>query len=236
MTPKFCANPGKMLETSIDNFHFARYPIHTPVIKSGDDLIAILSPLLEGVLQEKDILFLSEKCVACAQGRAIALNEIHPRPLAVFLSRHVHKSPYGIGLSMPETMEIALQEGGVFRILLASAASIIGTSLGKRGWFYHIAGRKIAAIDGPCSNTLPPYNRCVVPAPQNPDQVCARISAHFHCPVAIVDINDLGAEILGTFPKALDRRLLACALRDNPLGQCHEQTPAGILRKLTPES
>lgn len=232
MTSTFYANPGKALETSIGNLRFVRYPIHTPVIKPGDDLISVLSPFLEGILQKGDVLFLSEKCVACAQGRAIALAEIRPRPLAVFLSRHVHRSPYGIGLSMPETMEIALREGGVFRILLASAASILGTALGRRGWFYRIAGRKIAAIDGPCPNTLPPYNRFVVPAPKNPDQVCAQISARFHCPVAIVDINDLGAEILGTFPKNLDRRMLVRALKDNPLGQCHEQTPAGILRRL----
>lgn len=231
MNKRLHPNPGKLIETSVDSRRFFRYPVHTPVVKAGDDLIAILSPLLEGTLSEGDILFLSEKCVACSQGRAIPLSEIHPRPLAVFLSRHVHKSPCGIGLSMPETMEIALRECGVPRILLASAVSIIGTALGKRGWFYCVAGRDAAAIDGPCPNTLPPYNRCVVPAPKNPDQVCARIGAHFHCPVAIVDINDLGAEILGAFPKTLDRRLLARALRDNPLGQSREQTPVGILRK-----
>lgn len=232
MNKRLHPNPGKQLETSVDSCRFFRYPIHTPVVKAGDDLISVLSPLLGDILWEGDVLFLSEKCVACSQGRAIPLNEIHPRPLAVFLSRHVHRSPYGIGLSMPETMEIALRECGVFRILLASAASIIGTALGKRGWFYCVAGREAAAIDGPCPNTLPPYNRCVVPAPTDPDQVCARIGAHFHCSVAIVDINDLGAEILGAFPNTLDRSLLARALKDNPLGQSHEQTPVGILRKL----
>lgn len=66
MNQKLYPNPGKMLETSMDNLHFARYPIHTPVIKPGDDLISILSPALEGVLQKEDVLFLSEKCVACA--------------------------------------------------------------------------------------------------------------------------------------------------------------------------
>lgn len=232
MNQRFRPNPGKAIIASTDNCRFARYPIRTSVIKAGDDLATVLSPFLTGILQKGDVLFLSEKCVACAQGRAIFLDEIHPRPLAVFLSRHVHKSPYGIGLSMPETMEIALRESGVFRILLASAISIIGTALGQRGWFYYIAGRKVAAIDGPCPNTLPPYNRCVVPAPRNPNQVCAQLSAHFHCPVAIVDINDLGAEILGIFPKNLDRRQLKRVLKDNPLGQCHEQTPVGILRKL----
>lgn len=232
MNKRLYPNPGKQLEASVDNCCFSRYPIHTPVVKPGDDLISVLSPFLKEILREGDVLFISEKCVACSQGRAIPLSEIHPRPLAVFLSRHVHRSPYGIGLSMPETMEIALRECGVFRILLASAASIIGTALGQRGWFYYVAGRGAAAIDGPCPNTLPPYNRCVVPAPKNPEDVCAQISAHFRCPVAIVDINDLGAEILGTFPKTLDRRLLARALRDNPLGQSHEQTPVGILRKL----
>lgn len=227
-------NPGKQIETSVENYSFARYPVRTPVIKAGDDLVTVLSPSLQGILQKDDILFLSEKCVACSQGRALPLNEIKPRPLAVFLSRHVRRSPYGIGLSMPETMEIALRESGVPRILLASAASILGTALGKRGWFYRVAGRKVAAIDGPCPNTLPPYNRCVVPAPNDPNQVCKTISAHFGCSVAIVDINDLGAEILGAFPHTLDRRLLVHALKDNPLGQSREQTPAGILRRLNP--
>ena len=50
-------------------------------------------------------------------------------------------------------------------------------------------------------------------------------------PVAIVDINDLGANILGFSEKEPTMEWLAKALGDNPLGQSSESTPMGILRK-----
>ncbi len=50
------------------------------------------------------------------------------------------------------------------------------------------------------------------------------------CDVAVVDIDDLGGNILGsTLDKAGEHRLRAI-LRDNPLGQGHESTPLGIVR------
>jgi len=46
----------------------------------------------------------------------------------------------------------------------------------------------------------------------------------------VVDINDLGGNILGsTLDRAGEQRLVAI-LRDNPLGQGHESTPLGIVR------
>ena len=49
--------------------------------------------------------------------------------------------------------------------------------------------------------------------------------------VAIVDINDLGANILGCSQKEPSMALLARILGDNPLGQSSECTPMGIIRK-----
>ena len=51
-------------------------------------------------------------------------------------------------------------------------------------------------------------------------------------PVAIVDINDLGANILGCSQKEPSMALLARILGDNPLGQSSECTPMGIIRKV----
>ena len=46
----------------------------------------------------------------------------------------------------------------------------------------------------------------------------------------MVDINDLGGNILGsTLDKAGEKRLVAI-LKDNPLGQGHQSTPLGIVR------
>lgn len=226
------SNKGKRVEINTSYGCFARYPISTPVIRQGDDIAEVLRESLNGRMEKGDICFISEKSVACAQGRAILMEDIHPGALATVLSRFVHKSSHGIGLSMPETMEVALRECGVARILLASAVSAVGKLFGRKGWFYLVAGEKAAAIDGPCPNTIPPYNRCVVPAPLHPDRECRRLSLALGCSVAIVDVNDLGGRVLGVSSEKLDRRLIVQALRDNPLGQGDEHTPAGILRRV----
>jgi len=49
----------------------------------------------------------------------------------------------------------------------------------------------------------------------------------------VIDANDLTATVLGA-SAAADRVLAATLMRDNPLGQGHEQTPVCILRPLGP--
>ena len=50
--------------------------------------------------------------------------------------------------------------------------------------------------------------------------------------VAIVDINDLEGQILGASSKAVNKKLYARILKDNPLGQDDQQTPMGIIRRV----
>lgn len=175
---------------------------------------------------------MTEKAVACTQRRAIPMKDIHPRPLARFLCKFVLKTPYGIGLGIPETMEMALQECGTPKILFAAAVSAVGKLFHKRGWFYKIAGYKARSIDGPCDYTLPPYNEYVVLGPAEPDETAKKMSQRLGgIKVAITDINDLEGQILGTSDPSMDRDLLVKILKDNPLGQSLEQTPIGIIRK-----
>jgi hypothetical protein len=148
------------------------------------------------------------------------------------LSKYVTKTSAGIGLGIPETMEMALRECGVFKILFAAAVSFLGKLIGRKGDFYRIAGYKASSIDGPTPNTLPPYNRYVVLGPDKPDKIARDISERIKAEVAIVDINDLGGNILGTSKETMDRKELLGILKDNPLGQCSEQTPIGIIRSM----
>ena len=129
------------------------------------------------VVQPGDTLFVTEKIVAITQGRSFLVEEITPRPLARFLSRYVVKTSYGIGLGMPETMEMALRECGTPRILFAAAVSAVTKLFGRRGDFYRIAGDKARAIDGPTDGTIPPYDRAVVLGPTEPDAVAERLKA-----------------------------------------------------------
>ncbi len=226
------ANAGKALTVTVDGESVARIPIRTRVVMPGDDLDAFITEYTEGLVRPGDILFVTEKIVAITQGRSYLVEDIHPRRLARFLSRFVVRTPYGIGLGMPETMEMALRECGVPRILFAAAVSAVTKAFGRKGDFYRIAGDKARAIDGPTSGTIPPYNKAVVLGPERPREVARHLKALIGgaAEVAVVDINDLGGNILGsTLDKAGEKRLVAI-LGDNPLGQGHESTPLGIIR------
>lgn len=226
------ANENKNLEIEVDGVKYARYPIKTHVVTDKDDIRDVAEKYAGGLLEEGDMLFISEKCVACTQRRAIPMDEIKPRRLARILCRFVYKSPYGIGLSIPETMEMALRECGTLKILFAAFCSACGKLFGKRGIFYDIAGPKAKSIDGPCDCTIPPYNHYVVLGPENPDSVARAIKERVGHAVLIVDINDLDGCILGASDNGIDRKLYARVLKDNPLGQSRQQTPMGIIRRV----
>lgn len=226
------ANEGKSLLIDVDGVSYARIPVRTHVITDSDKLADVFSRYIKPIVKEGDIAFISEKAVACTQLRAIPMKDIKPRRLARLLCRFVYKNPYGIGLSIPQTMEMALRECGVVRILFAAFISVIGKLFGRRGWFYKIAGEKARSIDGPCDCTIPPYNDYVVLGPLDPDKSAAEASEAAGCPVAVVDLNDLGGNILGVSDSSVDKLWLLRALGDNPLGQSDEQTPIGIIRKI----
>jgi len=226
------ANAGKALTVQVEGSSFARIPIRTRVVMPGDDLDEFIRANAADVVREGDLLFVTEKIVAITQGRSYLVEDIKPRRLAFFLSKYVTRTPYGIGLGMPETMEMALRECGPIRILFAAAVSAVTKLFGRKGDFYRIAGDKARAIDGPTSGTIPPYNKAVVLGPERPREVAQHVKALLGGvpEVAVVDINDLGGNILGsTLDKAGEKRLVAI-LKDNPLGQGHQSTPLGIVR------
>ena len=114
------SNEGKNLNIEVDGVCYQRLPLRTHVVTDEDDICDVAETYASPFLREGDILFISEKCVACTQQRAIFMKDIKPRRLAVILSHFVTKTPHGIGLGIPETMECALRECGTLRILYAA--------------------------------------------------------------------------------------------------------------------
>lgn len=225
------ANPGKNLVRTVDGVDYQRIPLKTHLITKDDKMEDVVNKYAKEFMQPGDILFISEKAVACTQNRAIPMEDIKPRKLAVILSKYVTKTPAGIGLGIPETMEMALRECGTLRILFAAFCSVIGKLLGQKGWFYIVAGSKARGIDGPTEGTIPPYDHYVVLTPDDPMGTSKKLAKTLGHPVAIVDINDLGANILGFSEQEPSMDLIAKILGDNPLGQSDECTPMGIIRK-----
>jgi len=68
--------------------------------------------------------------------------------------------------------------------------------------------------------------------PKDCDKLCEKLKGKHGFSSAIVDVNDLGGNILG---KSADlkgkEKLILEILKDNPAGQSNQQTPIIILRK-----
>ncbi len=224
-------NEGKQLNIKTDFGEYSRYPVKTHVIMSGENITDILDEYLPEKPNVDDYVFISEKVIAICQGRAFDIDDIHPSALAKLMCKFVYKSPYGIGLGSPWTMELALRDVGIPKMLLASVCSAVTKPFGVRGVFYKIAGTKARAIDGPCDCTIPPYNHYAKLAPKDPDEVAKKLKAHLGCGVVIIDANDIGVEVLGRSGKEISVEFCKQVFADNPLGQSSQSTPIAIVRK-----
>ncbi|TSC95237.1 MAG: F420-0:gamma-glutamyl ligase-like protein [Parcubacteria group bacterium Licking1014_1] len=225
-------NPGKNLIIEVNDKKFARYPVKTKLITPEDkDISIIIEEAVKNYIQPKDIVFISEKAVAITQGRSYPIKEIKAGAAAKFLSRFVIKTPIGIGLGSPQTMQLAVEEVGLLRILAASFLGAVFKFLGIKGVFYIIAGAKARSIDGAVPYAIYPYNTYVSKGPEKANQVAEMICKKIKTSVAIVDANDFGVNVLGS-SQGVDKKLIAKAIRDNPLGQTNQQTPIGILREI----
>ncbi|MBI4708870.1 MAG: coenzyme F420-0:L-glutamate ligase [Candidatus Portnoybacteria bacterium] len=225
-------NNGKNLTIEVKSERYSRFPVKTKIVSSQDNIFDIINEYAKPHLGAGDLIFVSERIVAITQGRAFPIKDIEPSALAKFLVKFVHKSPYGIGLGSPWTMELALREAGRLRIIFGAFITAITKPFGIKGLFYKIVGKNINAIDGPCSYTLPPYNEYAKLGPKDPNKVALGIRDRVGFDAVIIDANDLGVAILGKSNKNISDEFCKEVFRDNPLGQTNEQTPLCIVRKV----
>ncbi|MDO8609598.1 MAG: asparagine synthase-related protein [bacterium] len=273
----FQPNKGKKIEIEVDGKSYSRYPIRTEVFAKGDEYATKIANSLFKFLSQvnssdarsesdrnlrknlnnsfdinqKWFIVVSEKIVAISQGRSYFIWDIKPSFWAKILSNYVTRTPTGIGLGSPWTMQIAIQEAGLPRIFSATIFSVLGKLVGIKGVFYKIAGETVRSIDGPTEYSLYPSNVSAKLGPKDPQQAVKKIhdaikskfqsldSKHlssiiYHLSsflgVVIIDANDIGRNILGN-TTGLPNNLVAQIFKDNPMGQSNEQTPLIIVNK-----
>ena len=124
---------------------------------------------------------------------------------------------------------MAVREVVAPRIVPAAMIGGLTRTFGRSGDFYRIAGRRVAAIDGPNRYTVKPFGYYVILAPERPDGVATDLSRLLGVGVGVVGCNDLGFEVLGA-SEGVDREFLRTALRDSPMGQRDQRRPMCPLR------
>jgi tetratricopeptide (TPR) repeat protein len=206
-----------------------RIPVRTELITIRRTLHETIDEATAGVRRPDDVIALSESAAAAGQGRMLPLELIEPGVLATTLCRFVGE----IGpLHSPQGMQGAIMESGRLRIVAGAAAGAVGKVLGRRGWFYRVAGPAVAMIDD-VAGCLPPHDHHVIFGPADPDGLATELAQRLGSEVAIVDANHRsGAWVVGSSP-GVDRRWLSQVLVDNPAGNEDEQTPVVVVRRVT---
>lgn len=207
---------------------YGRLPIRTHVITERDNLVEVVARYTKGLVSPGDVIVLSESMVAIAQGRAIVYSTVRPGLLARFLCRFPQK--HG-SLATPQAMQLAIDDAGRLRVMAGAVAAGVGRVLGRRGWFFVVAGRNLAYVDD-IAGTLPPYDRHIVLGPKDPDGLAGRIQARIGVDVAIVDVNDIHCVDVIAYAGRLEPEAFRQALIDNPAGNDDQQTPIVVLKRL----
>ncbi len=261
------ANPGKKLDLEVRDPRSAapviarRYPLQTGKFAAASDMDAevtrYVSAFFDALDRELEAggpeaedhraatvgkpwnLTISEKIIAIMQGRSYFVWDVQPTWWAQNLSRYVARTPAGIGLGDPVTMQLAIQEAGLPRVIAASAAGAAGKVLRRKGWFYHVVGGNVRAIDGPTEYSVYPANVSAKLPPKDPDLVARHLNDVVRAAVpqawresftgtVVMDANDIGRNTLGkAAPHSGTHYELQFA--DNPLGQGREQTPMAVV-------
>lgn len=205
----------------------SRTPIRTPLITAESDLAAVVDAATAGVRAPRDVIAISESPAAASQGRVVPLELIQPSRTARVLCRFVGSTG---PLHSPTGMQGAILDVGVGRVLLGALAGAAGRAVGKKGWFYQVAGRSTAMIDDVAA-CLPPLDHHIIFGPSRPDDLATNVAARVGCGVAIVDANHLtGAWVVGA-SDGVDRSWVEHALTDNPAGNEDEQTPVVLISR-----
>lgn len=201
-------------------------PVRTRLVRQGDDLGALIEAAVRGIARPGDVIALSETALAIAQGQAVPAEYVRPSALAYILARRAGALAT---VNQPESLQIVIDRVGVARVLLACALHVAGRLVGLRGLFYRVMGEAITAIDG-YTGTLPPFERCIVLAPQRPDAFAQSLFERTGVACAVVDANDLKkAKVLGS-SIGVQRERIEQALLSNPHGNADEQTPIVVLK------
>lgn len=201
-------------------------PVRTPLVREGEDLVELIARAVSGIARPGDVLAVSETAVAIAQGQAVPAEYVRPSRVAYFLSQRAGALAT---VNQPESLQIVIDHVGVGKVLFASAMHVAGRLVGRRGMFYEIMGEAITAIDG-YTGTLPPFERTIVFAPQNPDAFSQSVFERTGIACTVVDANDLEkAKVLGA-STGVNRANVECALLSNPHGNGDEQTPIVVLK------
>jgi hypothetical protein len=224
--------PGKVIV--VDGISYERFAVRVPrLIAFGENLESALREFLLPHYKKGDWVALSEKLISVSQNRVRHISTVKISWLARFLVKGVKKHKNMTAWNSPAKMQVAIEEAGAWRMILAAPIGAFGKLIGKRGWFWIVAGHRVSEIDGFIPEDMPPYTEYAVLPPPDPQGDVELVEQETGMPAVVADANFIDVKILGVSKGVgLDWKTVRKVLLDNPLGQGNKMTPFVIVRKL----
>ena len=202
-------------------------PVKTRILTPKDNIVDVSAKYTKNNVGPDDVVTVAESVVAITQGNLIRPDEMKISYLARLCCRFI--PDYG-SLATPHGMQALMRKEGEWRVAFALIGGFLGKLVGQRGLFYKWGGRQAALIDD-VTGDMPPFDKCVVYGPEEPDKVVMEIKNRLGCFGAMIaDVNDLKrSRIVGATP-GMDAQFASNLLIDNPFGNASEKTPICILK------
>lgn len=202
-------------------------PVSTRILTPKDDIVDVIEKYTRDRITPDDVVTVAESVVAITQGNIVRPDEMEITLLARFCCRFI--PDYG-SLATPHGMQALMRKEGDWRVAFALFAGFLGKVVGMRGLFYKWGGRQAALIDD-VTGTMPPFDKCVVYGPENPEQVCKALKDRLGCFGAMIaDVNDLKRSRIVGATAGMNAQLASDLLLDNPFGNASEKRPICILK------
>lgn len=202
-------------------------PVPTRILTPKDDIVDVIEKYTKDKITSDDVVTVAESVVAITQGNIVRPDELKISELAKFCCLFI--PDYG-SLATPHGMQALMAKEGEWRVAFALFAGFLGKVVGLRGLFYKWGGRQAALIDD-VTGTMPPFDKCVVYGPENPDQVVKSLKDRLGCFGAMIaDVNDLKRSRIVGATDGMNAQLASDLLIDNPFGNASEKRPICILK------
>lgn len=202
-------------------------PVPTRILTDTDDIVDVIEKYAKDDIGPNDVVSVAESVVAITQGRFVRPEDMKLSLMARVLCRFV---PQKGSLSSSYGMQSAMDAEGTWRVAWAMFLGMLAKLVGKNGVFYELAGEQAALIDD-VTGTMPPFDKCLVYGPADPNGVAEAIKKRLGCyGAAVADVNDLKrAAVLG-ITQGLNPKDVARILIDNPFGNASQKTPIVIIK------
>lgn len=126
-------NPEKPLLLTVDGKEYYRCPIHTHLIRVGENLSELMRQYVLPYFEEGDCVYISEKIVSLCQKDIIPKESVKISRLAKSLSRFASTNDSaGIGVHNVYKMQVAIMLCGKPKVLYAALAAGVGRIFGDR--------------------------------------------------------------------------------------------------------